>query len=413
MSTNLANPFQILMRGSAMKKFVSIFCLVVCFSPVNLFAFDWKNHDLSHLVVVTNRDANELTIIDMTTDEVIGKQKIALNSQAHMTAFAPDGKKLAIAATANNLVTVLDLNTNETKDITVGSGPEHMDISKDNRWLYVGNIEGGTVSAIDLDQNREVARLKGFHEPHGATIMASGKKVYIPNRGAQLVGVVDASLATSDILVGSLAGLASFERDQAGASMHRERSIPTNGVTNVTLTLDEKFAYIATGDANSVSVLDTATDQIIRTISVGMDPWRAYASPNGKHMIVPNNGDQTVSVIDAHTHTLVATLPGGIDMTGVNFDNEGAKGYVISRGSSQVFIYNFLTLQKTGQLSMGKGARLETASTSPAGTKIYVASSSNNSLYVIDVKSDRVKQIKNVGSFPWGVSIYKGQNYCH
>jgi YVTN family beta-propeller protein len=401
------------MRGSAMKKIVSIFCLAAFLSPVNLFAFDWKNHDLSHLVVVTNRDANELTIVDMTKDEVIGKQKIALNSQAHMTAFSPDGKKLAIAATSNNLVSVMDLSTNETKDINVGSGPEHMDISKDNRWLYVGNIEGGTVSAIDLDQNREVARLKGFREPHGATIMASGDKVYIPNRGAELVGVVNSSLSTNDILVGSLAGLASFDRDQSGASMHRERSIPTNGVANVTLTLDEKFAYVATGDANSVTVLDTATDKIIRTIPVGLDPWRAYASPNGKHMIVPNNGDQTVSIIDAKSHTLVATLPAGADMTGVNFGNRGEKGYVISRGSSQVFMYDFSTLEKTGQLDMGQGARLETASTSPTGTKIYVASSSNNSLYVIDVESDRVKQIKDVGSFPWGVSIYKGQNYCH
>ena len=396
-----------------MKKIVTIFCLVAVLSPVNLFAFDWQKHDLSHLVVVTNRDANELTIIDMTTDEVIGKQKIALNSQAHMTAFSPDGKKLAIAATANNLVTVLDLNTSETKDIKVGAGPEHMDISKDNRWLYVGNIEGGTVSAIDLDQNREVARLKGFHEPHGATILAAGNKVYIPNRGAQLVGVVEsaAQFSTKDISVGSLAGLASFDRDQAGAAMHRERSIPVNGVANVTLTLDEKFAYIATGDANSVTVLDTVTDKIIRTIPVGMDPWRAYASPDGKYMVVPNNGDQTISVIDVRSHTLVATLPGGPDMTGVNFAK--GKGYVVSRGANQVLVYNLSTLEKTGQLDMGEGARLETASTTPAGNKIYVASSANNSLYVIDVESDRVKQIKNVGNFPWGVSIYKGQNYCH
>ena len=396
-----------------MKKIVAICCFLAFVNPVNLFAFDWQKYDPSHLIVVTNRDANELTIVDMKTDKVIGKQKIAMNSQAHMTAFSPDGKRLAIAATANNMVSVLNLDTNKTKDIIVGSGPEHMDISKDNRWLYVGNIEGGTVSAIDLNQNKEVARLDGFHEPHGATIMASGKKVYIPNRGAQLVGIVNAELNTGNISVGSLAVLASFDSDQAGASLHRERSIPTNGVANVTLTLDEKYAYIATGDANSVTVLDTGTDKIVRTIPVGLDPWRAYASPNGKHMVVPNNGEQTVSVIDTKSHALVATLPGGKDMTGVNFSNDGKKGYVVSRGTSQVFVYDFSILKKTGQLDMGKEARLEAASTTPAGTKVYVASSSDNSLYVIDVATNSVKQIKNVGKFPWGVSIYKGQNYCH
>jgi YVTN family beta-propeller protein len=398
-----------------MKKIVTIFCLITILSPASLFAFDWKNHDLSNLVIVTNRDANELTIVDMTKDEVIGKQKLALNSQAHMTAFSPDGQKLAIAATANNMVSVLNLNTNEVKDIEVGAGPEHMDISKDNRWLYVGNIEGGTVSAIDLDQSQEVARLEGFREPHGATILAAGNKVYIPNRGAQLVGVVESAgqISTKDISVGSLAGLASFERDQTGAAMHRKRSIPVNGVANVTLTLDEKYAYVATGDANSVTVMETQTDQIIKTISVGMDPWRAYASPDGKYMVVPNNGDQTISVIDTKSHTLVASLPGGADMTGINFAKGGQKGYVISRGENKVFVYDFLALKKTSQLEMGEGARLETASTTPAGNKIYVASSANSSLYVIDTASDIVKRIKDVGKFPWGVSIYNGQNYCH
>ena len=398
-----------------MKKIVTIFFLIAFLNPLNVLAFDWKNHDLSHLVVVTNRDANELTIIDMTKDEVIGTQKVAMNSQAHMTAFSPDGNKLAIAATANNMVSVLNLNNNEVNDVKVGAGPEHMDISKDNRWLYVGNIEGGSVSAIDLDSNEEVARLKGFHEPHGATVLAAGNKVYIPNRGAQLVGVVESgnTFSTKDISVGGLAGLASFERDQAGAAMHRERSIPVNGVANVTLTLDEKYAYIATGDANSVTVMDTATDQIVKTISVGMDPWRAYASPDGKYMIVPNNGDNTISVIDAKSHALVSSLPAGSDMTGVNFANGGQKGYVISREENKVFVYDFLAMKKTNQLEMGEGARLETASATPARKKVYVSSSANNSLYVIDTESDKVKRIKDVGKFPWGVSIYKGQNYCH
>ena len=402
-----------------MKKFLShIFFNIILISllfPANLFAFDWQSHDLSHLVVVTNRDANELTIIDMTRDEVVGKQKIAMNSQAHMTAFSPDGNKLAIAATANNLISVLNLKTNALNNIEVGAGPEHMDISKDNRWLYVGNIEEGTVSAIDLDQNLETARFEGFFEPHGVTIMAEGHKAYVPNRGAQRIGLINTveKRLAENISVGSLVGLASINRDQAGAAMHRERSIPVNGVANVTLTLDEKYAYIAVGDSNSVTIIDTATDKVFRTLPTGKNPWRAYASPNGNYMVIPNNGDQTITVIDAKSHNVIANLQGGADMTGVNFGKGGDKAYVISRGENRVFVYDLSTQTKITQLNMGKKARLETASTSPAGKKIYVASSGDNSVYVIDVNSDKVKRIANVGNFPWGVSIYKGQNYCH
>ncbi len=400
-----------------MKKIIRRFFAILCFFsfiiPTSVFAFDWQAHDLSHLVLVSNRNADELTIIDMKTDKVIGKQKIEMNSQAHMAMFSPDGKKLAIAATDNGLISIVNLKNNAVKNVRVGAGPEHMDISKDNRWLYVGNIEEGTVSKIDLNQNIETARYQGFMEPHGATILSNSDTVYVPNRGAQRVGVIQAETIVKNIEVGSLVGLASLDRDQMGAAMHRERFIPVNGIANVTLTLDESFAYVAVGDANVVEVIDTATNEVVKNIAVGKNPWRAYVSPNGAYMLTPNNGDETVSLIDVQTQTVKATLQGGPDMTGVNFNHDGTKAYAISRGTNQIYVYDLATATKINQLDVGPQARLETASVSPAGKKIYVASSKDNSVYVVDMESDNVKRIANVGNFPWGVTIYKGQNYCH
>ncbi len=395
------------------RRLFTMLCLVSLIVPTPVFAFDWQAHDLSHLVLVANRNVDELTIIDMTTDKVIGKQKIEMNSQAHMAMFSPDGKKLAIAATDNGLISIVNLKNNAVNNVRVGAGPEHMDISKDNRWLFVGNIEEGTVSKVDLNKNVETARFEGFREPHGATILSN--KVYVPNRGAQLVGLIetDEQSSVKNIPVGSLVGLASLDRDQMGAAMHRERSFSANGVANVTLTQDEKFAYVAVGDANVVEVVDTATNQVVKTIPVGQDPWRAYASPNGKYMLTPNNGEETVSLIDVKTQSVKTTLQGGPDMTGVNFNHDGTKAYVISRGANQIYVYDLTTGSKTTQLDIGPQARLETASVSPAGKKIYVASSKDNSIYVVDMESDSFKQIANVGNFPWGVTIYKGQNYCH
>jgi len=36
-------------------------------------------------------------------------------------------------------------------------------------------------------------------------------------------------------------------------------------------------------------------------------------------------------------------------------------------------------------------------------------------VYVIDARTDQVKQIKDVGRYPWGVSILAAAspNYCH
>ena len=55
-------------------------------------------------------------------------------------------------------------------------------------------------------------------------------------------------------------------------------------------------------------------------------------------MLVPNNGDSTVSVIDTASQKIVAKLNAGSEMTGVNFAAGGRKAYVISRGDSTVYV---------------------------------------------------------------------------
>ena len=73
------------------------------------------------------------------------------------------------------------------------------------------------------------------------------------------------------------------------------------------------------------------------------------------------------------------------------------------------------TLGMVARLKLGTNLALETASTTADGTKIYLASSSNDSVYVIDARTDQVKQITEVGRYPWGVSILASAspNYCH
>ena len=67
------------------------------------------------------------------------------------------------------------------------------------------------------------------------------------------------------------------------------------------------------------------------------------------------------------------------------------------------------------RLKIGANLALETAATTADGTKIYLASSTNDSVYVIDARTDQVKQIADVGRYPWGVSILASAspNYCH
>lgn len=374
-------------------------------TPLDLTSYDPKT-----LVFVANRDSSDIAVIDTRTDQVIRRIALGKFTNPHMAMLTHDGKKLLVSATGRDRFLVVDLATEAIKrTIETGQAPEHFAITMDDRFAYVGNMEDSTVSVIDLKEGREVRRLKGFFEPHGFTVLPGDKKVYISNFGAHEVRSVDipSQQLAKRLAVGNIhrAAIRDPERYQS----------ELKGIANPTPTIDGRFIYAADGDAGVVGIIDTETDRVIKTLKVGEAPWRAYASPDGRFMMVPNNGDETISVVNAKTHEVVTTLPGGAGMTGVNFTQGGKKAYVISGEEGAVSVYDMVTFKRVTRLKLGANLSLETGATTVDGLKVYVASSTDDSVYVIDSTTDQVKQISNVGRFPWGVTILgaASPNYCH
>ncbi len=52
------------------------------------------------------------------------------------------------------------------------------------------------------------------------------------------------------------------------------------------------------------------------------------------------------------------------------------------------------------RIKLGEGLMLETATTTPDGKTLYLACSTNNSVYAIDGMTDSYTQIQNVGLRP-------------
>src|SRR6266446_554494 len=368
------------------------------------------DYDTKTLAIVVNRDSSDLAIIDPATDTVIKRIPLGEYSNGHMAMLNHDGKTLLISATGRDRFLVVDLVTGQIEHtVVVGKAPEHFDVTPNGRLAFVGNIEESTVSMIDVHEGREVQRITGFFAPHGFSVLPDGSKVYVSSLGAHEVAVLD---ATSGRM---LKRLAIGDVGRVAARDPQRYLSCIKGIVNPTLTKDGAFAYAADSDAGVVAIIDTRTDKIVKTLKIGEQPWRAYNSPDGRWMLVPNNGDSTVSVIDTTSQKIVAQLTAGSDMTGINYALEGSKAYVISRGDSTVYVFDMKTFGLVTRLKLGTNLALETAATTADGTKIYLASSTNDSVYAIDARTDQVKQITDVGRYPWGVSILASAspNYCH
>ena len=150
----------------------------------------------------------------------------------------------------------------------------------------------------------------------------------------------------------------------------------------------------------------------MKTIRVGKDPWRIYLSHDGKYGITPNNGDETISIIDLKAQKVAATLEAGPNMTGVNF--AAGKAFVISSTSGFVYVYDMNTLRPAGRMKIGTNIQLETATTDTKDETLYLADSTENAVVIIDAKNQTFEKITKVGLYPWGTHVMDSKdNYCH
>ncbi|NNE64875.1 MAG: YncE family protein, partial [Gammaproteobacteria bacterium] len=73
----------------------------------------------------------------------------------------------------------------------------------------------------------------------------------------------------------------------------------------------DPLAFVTNQQSNDVSVVDTATGQLIKTVAVGIKPAGVSIDNAGAQVFISNPGDGTVSVIDMKQFSVSRTLATG------------------------------------------------------------------------------------------------------
>ena len=363
-----------------------------------------KPHDHERFVYVPDRATAAVAVIDSERDEVIGR--IAVGQVPHQVVVADSLGKLVASNTADDTITIVDLESFKAEaTLKLGHEPEHMELGPDGATLAVGNIGAGTLSLVSLRENRELARVEGLNQPHNLTFSPDGSQVFVANLGANHVSVVSVAegKVVKEIPVAEPTPLAA-----AAEGVAEEYQ----GIINVTRTPDGRLGFAAHGEGNTLAVLDLRSGEMVKQLTLGELPWRAYSTADGRFMLVPNNGDETVSVIATDSLEVVATLRGAADMTGVNTGWFETTAFVISRGDDKAVVLDLETMTHAGEIALP--GTPETGVTTPDGRKLYVALSEAGKVAVIDIRARKlIKLIDGVGEEPWGATMVGALNYCH
>ncbi|MCO1602776.1 YncE family protein [Desulfosporosinus nitroreducens] len=199
------------------------------------------------------------------------------------------------------------------------------------------------------------------------------------------VRVLTSGLGANDIAITVL------EKDSAGQII--EKHVLEGELSRIQELL---FAYVTNLGNDSVTVINTATNTILTTISLPDDsfPKGVAITPDGSRAYVTNRGTpDSVTVINTATNTIVTTipLPDGSDPAGIAITPDGSRAYVTNSGTpDSVTVINTATNTILTTIPLPDGSNPEGIAITPDGSRAYVTNFGNDTVTVINTATNTI-----------------------
>lgn len=356
---------------------------------------------------VVSKDSDEVDVIDLTCLELVGRVGTG-GIGSHMLDLNADFTKAYVDSEASNETVVFDTSTlRVTKRIATPRHPTHLSLTRDGRYFAIVAEADDLVYFVDTARDEIVATVPSLMRPHFVRISLDGRFGYVANLDGHHLSRIDlSSLALADTIA------------LDGFDDHTPTTTPEGGFADAQIDQQTGILYAAHRETGRVLVYDTVRQQKLPELTVGHRPWIVYAEHpfrlGAQAKLVPNFADQSASVIASDAGGVLGALPFADEESyGVNYSPRApGKAFIMNRNRQQIVVADTTTMQLAGTIDVG--GTTETASTTADGKYIVAAVSSANRVVIIDAATQAiVKTIDDVGSYPWSVTIPRGQNYCH
>lgn len=283
---------------------------------------------------ITNQASDLVAVVKPNGKQVIRLIPVGgsgILDAPHYVKLSPDMKYFYVSLIQEGYVEKYDV-TDYTRlgRMQSGQSPAHIEISPDGITGYVTNFESsGTVtttrkfntSTMQITDIFSEPRMKG---PHGMALSNDGNTLYVTSE----IGEYIFKINTANF----------YASDSTYIKSPIDPSVPPsgNGTSNfrpyqALLSPDESLLFVSCRGASQVRVYNTSNLEQINSISLGTGafPLLMKFTNDGKYLFVCNRNNNTVSVIDRVSQTLINTITGvGIQPHGVDFSSDGNYAFI-------------------------------------------------------------------------------------
>ncbi|MBW4586754.1 beta-propeller fold lactonase family protein [Aetokthonos hydrillicola Thurmond2011] len=316
---------------------------------------------------VQTKQSEWVFVFDVSSGNLIRKQQIGIPNTYDGITWAPDGKGFYVSAGIDDRIYVykfdgtkyvpdapfilLGHNSNQTAPfpkydggllkntpagqkqpaLVTGAVVAGVAVSRDGKTLVAANFENDSISIVDTSGRKVLQEIK-FFEP--GSQQATGEFPYdVALKSDRNTGAATTAYVTS-------------QRDNEVLAV----DIATKTVTRIAvgsqpnkvlLSRDQSLLYVANGNSDSVSVINTNNNKVVETISLsrpgdkykGANANSLALSPDSKTLYVTLGGENAVAVVDLKTER-VQRIPTGWYPNSVSVSQDGTKLYVVNAKSA-------------------------------------------------------------------------------
>ncbi len=174
-----------------------------------------------------------------------------------------------------------------------------------------------------------------------------------------------------------------------------------------------QYVYVTNNHGNTTSVISTSSNSVIATIPVGHGPWGVAITPNGQYVYVANHLSNSVSIISTSSNSVVSTIPVGAQPLGIAFTPNGQYAYIAiynPNGNDTLAVISTATNSLfVATIPDGSYALAIT----PNGKYIYDSSPGGNSISVISTATNAVVATIPVGHYPTSILVTPNGQYVY